>query len=240
MGCKECLGRWGLPIFTILFCTGVLLSTSSPEWIKTTKDPAFDSGGVSVVTFEYDFGPFYSRNRTCDPRNGCRDWNYNEVSQEDCDWVVNDINYDNAASLELLQDNSTSAKLCRQNTTWRAMAMICWIIVIVAGVLVLLACCIQGLTCGCCGGSVDFIVMILYSVEVACSIVAWSFTISTVYLLRDLEDTESAEFGWGFQLFIISGTILGLVCMTLSDWASEGSILKCLSDCCKCLVCCKK
>ena len=235
MCCKACFGRWSMMLFSIAFAGGVLMSTLSPMWIETIKeDPAFaDTDVTSLTTLEYQFGPFYSRNRTCDPRNGCDDWNQHGVSTEDCNWVVNETSL-------ALEDNSMDQKLCRHNTTWRVFAMFCIFIVIITGGLIFVACCIQGFTCGCCGGSINVIVSILCWIEVLFSILAWSFAISTVVLLRDLDDTDSADFLWGFWIFLLSGTILGGVCAVLSDWAAEGSILKCALNCFKCVVCCGK
>lgn len=232
MGCKECLGRYGVVLFGLMFSFGVLTTVASPSWISIIKN---DLGDASK-TLEINIGPFYSQNRTCTSGTSCSDWIQAPIDAQDCDWEIDTTNIRDTG--EVMGDTSMSGKLCRHNTTWRVMAMICGYIVVINGILILLAFFTQCLTCGCCGGSFDYIAIFFYWIEVCCSIVAWSFTISTVYLYRDESDTQSSEYLWGFYLFILSGTICGAICAGLAGWAAEGSFLKCIGDTIKCIICC--
>jgi len=240
MGCKACLGRYGLLVAAVLFTCGVISSTVSPSWVSTTIDDGRQKS-------EIEFGPFYSRTRTCTYLTV-------DMSEQDCtDWETDEISGDCDSDFVTSGSNSTAevqAKLCRQQNTWRILAMLCLFIVVGTGIMVLLASFTQCLTCGCCGGSFDTIASIAYWIEVALSIVSWSFCISVVTIINDssftdlvqeeasnivqLEDVTGlveGNFLWGFWIFIASGTVLGAVCATLADWAGEGSILQCLFCC---------
>ena len=141
--------------------------------------------------------------------------------------------------------------------------MLCLFIVIGTAIMVGVAFCTQCVTCGCCGGSIDMIAMICYWVEVALSIVTWSFCISVVTIIRDQEFTDilteeaqnlaqveevmditEGHFLWGFWVFIFSGTVMGAVCATFADWAADGSCLRMIKNLItgvvSCLCCCKK
>lgn len=115
------------------------------------------------------------------------------------------------------------------------------------------------ITCGCCGGSFDMIASIAYWIEVALSIVAWSFAISVVTIVRDeaftdviageaenigsisgVEEITDGNFLYGFWLFIFCGTFVGSLCAIFAGWAAEGSCLGCFVDAVACLFCCKK
>jgi hypothetical protein len=245
---KECLGRYGLMVTAVLFSLGVVISTVSPSWISQSLQN-YPTTGQSMVV---EFGPFYSRNRTCtsaDDESTCAPWGPSGINADDC-------NYFKLA----VSDPDTQDKLCTQNNAWRVMAMFCNFIVVGTAILVGVATFTQCLTCGCCGGSFDVIAMIAYWIEVVLSIIAWGLCISVVTILRgedvqdivleefqniqnaqDIEDFEvGSGFLWGFWLFIFSGTFMGALSAIFADWASEGSLLKCLGNCVLCLLCCKK
>lgn len=249
MGCKECIGRYGLIVSAVIFTLGVLVSSTTPSWISTIID-----NPITGFTQEIEFGPFYSRNRNCsyvaDATTGnetaeCSDWETKEMENDDCESFSGDAD--------------VAEKICRQHNTWRILAMLCFIIVVGTGIMVLVATLTQCVTCGCCGGSFDMIAMIAYWLEVVLSIVCWSFCISVVTIIQDVDfldlATEEAEniagltkvddlvngsFLWGFWLFIFTGTIMGAVCATLADWAAENSCLRLITNCVACLFCCKK
>jgi hypothetical protein len=243
---KECLGRYGLMVTAVAFSLGVVISTVSPSWIsQSMQEPT--TGQYMVV----EFGPFYSRNRTCtsaDDESTCAPWGQSGINSEDCEYFKMAVS-----------DPDTQDKLCTQNEAWRILAMFCNFIVVGTAILVGLATFTQCLTCGCCGGSFDVIAMIAYWIEVLLSIVAWSLCISVVSILRgedvqdivwgevqNIQDMQSAQnivdgnFLWAFWLFLFSGTVMGALCAVFADWASDGSLLKCLGNCVACLLCCKK
>lgn len=241
MGCKECLGRYGLLACSIIFCIGMIVSTSTPQWISTEIKQSTKSRTVT------EFGPFYSRSQDCvvvnldsnfEPIEECTKWEQTEIGEDDC-----------GTFLSGNQDQDLADKICRQHNTWRYIAMCCMFIVVVTSVLVAVATFTQCLTCGCCGGSFDYLASIAYWIEVGLSIVAWSFAISVVMLIRgetfqglveseaeeieELEDIAKGSFLWGFWLFAFTGTIVGMFCATFASWAADGSILSCLTCCCR-------
>ncbi|CAB9518620.1 expressed unknown protein [Seminavis robusta] len=254
MGCKECLGRYGLMVTAVCFTLGVIVSTSSPSWISTSVENPVTGGSLVI-----EFGPFYSRNKTCSSLTSttttssepdCTDWSQAGIDTDDC----NNFGVTDATVLE---------KLCTQHNAWRVIAEFCLFIVVGTGILVIVAMCTQCITCGCCGGTFDQLAMIFYWIEVILSIAAWSLCISVVSMLRgediqtillgefenvqQLENVEGivdGNFLWGFWLFLFSGTVMGALCAIFADWAAEGSLLSCLFSCisstCACIFCCKK
>lgn len=222
----SCIGRYGLMITSVLFVSGVIISTSSPNWIATIVD-----NPATGITLETEYGPFYSRNRTC-PTAGseddCTDWEQHGIKKEDCD-AFTTISLAETGGLTELE---AKEDICRQNTAWRALAELCFFIVVGTAILVAAATFTQCLTCGCCGGSFDQLAMVLCYIEVILSIACWSIVISVVTMIRgedfqtivveeyetlsqisNVTDIESAlnnvsqgNFLWGFWLFMISGT----------------------------------
>lgn len=246
MGCQECVGRYGLLVCAVIFSVGMLISTLTPSWIETTIEQP-DTGLTTFIAF----GPFSSQSRECKVNastgeaEDCTDWISQELGQDDC--------------LTFSENEDIKEKLCRQHNTWRVLAMLCMLIVVGTAILVAAATCTQCVTCGCCGGSFDMIASIAYWLEVAISIVCWSFCISVVMIIRDEDFTEivaseaenigsiqnvkditDGNFLWGFWLFIFSGTFVGSLCAIFADWAAEGSLLRCLTDCVAWMFCCKK
>jgi hypothetical protein len=245
MGCKSFLGRYGLLVFSIVFCIGMLISTVSPSWVSTD---IHYSTRLRTVT---EFGPFYSRSRDCTVVGLDEDF---EPIEECTDWVDNEIDNDDCKAFS--DDEDLIEKVCRQHNTWRVLAILCMLIVGVTSILVAVATCTQCFTCGCCGGSFDWFASIAYWIEVGLSIVAWSFTISTVTTLRgesfqglleaeaenieEVDDVLEGNFLWGFWLFIFSGTFVGSLCAIFAGWAAEGSLASCFTNCVACVFCCKK
>lgn len=244
------MGRYGLLVCSVVFCIGMLVSTLTPSWISSEiENPT--TGSTTII----EFGPFYSRSRDCTPlsldANG-------EVTEEECtDWVGDEIDNDDCHAFS--DSEEIKEKICKQHNTWRYLAMLCMLIVLVTSILVAAATCTQCVTCGCCGGSFDMIASIAFWVEVLLSIVAWSFCVSVVTILRgeaftdllveeaeniggiqEVTDIADGNFLWGFWIFILSGTIIGALCATFAGWAAEGSFLNCLVDAVACLFCCKK
>jgi len=253
------IGRYGLIVTSIIFVGGVLISTSSPSWVETHTTLG---GGTTVL--ETQFGPFFSRNRTCmttasgqvaNETSDCNDWTTGGIEADDCQMFVGtDAQY----------TPEVEDKLCQQFTAWRVLAEMCVLIVVGTGIFVAVATLTQCITCGCCGGSFQLIAMWLCWLEVILSIAAWSLVISTVSMMRNediltvLQEEGNAVYDataaaissenamameavytegyflWGFWLFMVCGTVFGIFSAILADWASDGSLLKCVSN----ILCC--
>lgn len=184
MGCTDCVGRYGLMVFSVLFVLGVMVSTTSPSWISTTV--ANPLTGTTLIT---EYGPFNTRDRNCTTGStdevDCTEWETRPIDKEDCT-AFTDIpigETGNQTEIEIKEE------ICRQNTTWRALAEICVLIVMGTAILVALATTTQCITCGCCGGSFDQLAMVLCWIEVILSIVCWSFAISVVTMIRGVDAT---------------------------------------------------
>jgi len=219
MGCcspKECAGKWGIIFFATAFTCGVIASVAGAGWISTSYK--LDDGSGSIT--QQQLGPFYSQVRVCDNSDPpvCPDWTSVEISMDDCNLIPK-------------EDGNTS-KFCNNLNTWRVCTILCSIITFITACLVLAGFLCTCVTCGCCGGSFDQIAVLGYWIEVLVSIIAWSFAISVMYILRGFEGVDS-NLSWGFWLFVASGTIFGGICATLADWAAESSILKRLCCCLK-------
>ena len=212
MGFKEGTGKLMVFIFTIIFNIGVIASCCSPQWIILT---ASEVNAQNQEQIEVQYGPFYSQTRTC-TGSECTGWG-KSVDISDCKYV-----------------EGSSGKLCNHLNTWRTLAICCLIIVLIGGFLVLAGCCCQCLTCGCVGNSMDCIVNMLFWIEVVLSIVAWSFVISFVNIIRDAPQILSTGYLWGFWVFISSGTILGAIYAITADWAAESSFFRSFFRCLTC------
>ena len=255
MGCTSCLGRYGLLIASIVFTIGMLTSTTTPSWLRSTRTIE-DLSTSYRLRIQYEFGPFNSRTRNCTHASGAVTRDGTPLPDECTDWETSEISKESCRDFTEIEQVD---KLCTQQNTWRILAMMCLFIVLGTAICVGLATFTQCLTCGCCGGSFDMIASVAYWIEVALSIVAWSFAISVVMMLKDqsitdlvqdefdniqnvenVTDLTEGNFLWGFWVFIFSGTFLGAVCATFAGWAAEGSFLKCFADCFACVFCCKK
>lgn len=98
-------------------------------------------------------------------------------------------------------------KLCRHLATWRVTGIICLVLVVVGGSLVFAASCCQMVTCGCCGNSLTCVANVLFWIEVALSIVTWSFAISSLSIVKGHPAVSDSSYQWGFWLFLVSGTV---------------------------------
>lgn len=145
----SCIGRYGLMVTSVLFVGGVIISTTSPSWIATVVD-----NPATLSSLETEYGPFYSRSRTCGTAFGqesCTDWEQSPLAKEDC----SDFATISIAEVEGMTQLEAKEEVCRKNTAWRALAEICSLIVTGTAILVALATTTQCITCGCCGGSFD-------------------------------------------------------------------------------------
>mmetsp|Transcript_46771 Transcript_46771/g.69180 ORF Transcript_46771/g.69180 Transcript_46771/m.69180 type:complete len:224 (-) Transcript_46771:109-780(-) len=217
MGFKEGTGKLCVFFFSIAFSAMLATSMLSPSWLSVTSVDTSEST-VFPDTVEANFGPFYGQVRTC-KSTGCLPWVTKSVNIEDC---------------STLEDGNV--ELCDHFVTWRAIAIICFIIGLGTQFFIFAGCCCQSLTCGCCGNSLSFIGMLGYWVVALLSIISWSFVISSVAIMRD--DGIEVAYMWGYWLFVAAATALGAICGTLADWASEDSWLSGIFGCIGKILCC--
>lgn len=221
---KRGMGKCMVFFFTIVFGLGVVISTSAPNWIGFVSTvPETNPVEKTYV----NWGPFYGQYKTCtESPDGqsqtCSKWKQRSFDLSDCD-TIGDNKGDNIK------------KLCGQLGTWRSMAIICLILVLIGGGLVFMASCCQMVTCGCCGNSLTCISNVIFWIEVVLSIVAWSFTISSLKLIATAPSVTHTEYQWGFWLFLFSGTVFGAMAAWMADLAAEDS---CLRGAFHCLTCC--
>lgn len=217
----ECLAKWGSLACSIAFIAGVFSSVVAPDWILLRSAPDPNQNNVYI---EAEIGPFYSQGRSCVNyfnTTMCSDYMTKALATNDCQ------NYDFGGS-------NAPHKLCDQLNIWRFLAWICLVLVVFNGLCVFGGGIIEFITCGCLGGSLDFIAMVISGLEVVTSIVAWSFAISSMYLFRGFLTDAKVELGWGFGLFVGCGTLLGVLSASLLEVASEDSRLaKLFNRCCK-------
>lgn len=219
---KRGAGKCLVFFFTIAFGLGVIISTSSPNWIGFTADSLTRENESREVAW----GPFYGQYRTCttqeDGSAKCGKWKMKTVDLSDCE-VIDNSNVEG--------DLRT---LCNHVATWRSTGIMCMILMLIGGGLVFAASCCQMVTCGCCGNSLICISNVLFGIEVVLSIVTWSFAIASLKLIETGPSVTSTEYQWGFWLFLISGTIIGGLATWMADWAAEDSCLRGILRCITC------
>jgi hypothetical protein len=108
---------------------------------------------------------------------------------------------------------------------WRSIAIIFFIIIAGTGLFVWAGAWCQAFTCGCCGGSIDVAVLLIYWFEVLLSIIAWSLVISAVNAVKKYDEIIDSNYEWGFWMFLVFGTFLGIACAVVAGWASENSMV---------------
>lgn len=217
---KRGAGKCLVFFFTIVFGLGVIIATSSPNWISFVATKGTTSS-------EVEWGPFYGQHRTCTLTDGtntsCGSWKQKTVDLSDCEDVPG--------------DSDDVQKLCSHLATWRSTGIICLILVLIGGGLVFMASCCQVVTCGCCGNSLTCISNMLFWIEVILSIVTWSFSITSLKMIKTHPSVTSTAYQWGFWLFIASGTICGALAAWMADWAAEDSCLRGAWNCILCRPC---
>lgn len=164
---------------------------------------------------------------TCVEGADCGKWVSKSIDLSDCEDV------DASSS----SPDVDSGKLCNHLATWRLMGVICLCLVVIGGGLVFAASCCQVFTCGCCGNSLTCIANVLFGLEVALSIVAWAFAISSLELIKEAPAVSDSGYQWGFWLFVASGTVVGALATWMADWAAEDSCLKGIWHCVTCKSC---
>jgi len=210
MGCcdlKRGTGKCLVFFFTIAFNIGVIVSCSAPSWISFTATTSDDASS----SLEVYYGPFYSQSRTCADDGQCSEWILNSIDLSDC---------------ESIEDSDDLATLCTRLNTWRSLAIVCLILVVLGGGLVFMGSCCQAATCGCCGNSLDCIANVLFWTEVVLSVVVWSFAISSVNLIATGESVVQTGYEWAFWVFLVFGSIVGGIAAAMADWAAEDSFLR--------------
>jgi len=224
---KRGMGKCLVLFFTIVFGMGVIISTSSPNWIAFKAD---DLTNVNE-SHEVEWGPFYGQYRTCFTKEGggtqCDKWSTKSIDDNDCN------------AIEESGGDGDLQKLCNKITTWRATGIMCLILVLIGGGLVFAASCCQMVTCGCCGNSLTCISNVLFGGEVILSIVSWSFAISSLNMIESSAQVTSSEYQWGFWLFLFTGTVVGFLAAWMADWAAEDSCLRGIWHCITCRPCMK-
>lgn len=221
MGCcslKRCTGKCMVFFFTIAFGLGVIISVSAPSWISFTASLS----DATSSTLEVHYGPFYGQSRTCsvlaDGSQECGRWKMKAIDLSDCETIPEREN-DTSDDVDLV-------KLCNRLNSWRSIAIICLILVVVGGCFVFAGSCCQAFTCGCCGNSMDALANVLFWLEVVLSIVVWTLCINSLNLIGNSPAVLETSYEWAFWVFVAFGTVVGGIAASMADWAAEGSCLR--------------
>mmetsp|Transcript_13917 Transcript_13917/g.23175 ORF Transcript_13917/g.23175 Transcript_13917/m.23175 type:complete len:239 (-) Transcript_13917:1470-2186(-) len=223
---KRGSGKCLVFFFTIAFAIGVVVACSAPSWISFAASlPDADAG----QTLEIHWGPFYGQSRVCSEVTGseeddCTKWKMKTIDLSDCEAIPETTE----------SDDVDLAKLCTRLTSWRSLAVVCLILVVIGGCFVFAGSCCQALTCACCGNSMDAVANVLFWFEVVLSIAAWSLCINSLSLIRNSPSVTETSYEWAFWVFVVFGTIIGGVAATMADWAAEGSCLRWFFRCITC------
>lgn len=208
MGFRSGTGKVLIVAFSIAFGMGVTIAVLSPSWIAFQVAALEQDDDYSFL--EVHYGPFYGQKRTC-VADDCSRWRFDSLHLNDCD--------------DISGDEGRSGKVCRLLLAWRSIAIIFFIFIAGSGIFVWAGAWCQAFTCGCCGGSVDVAVMIIYWFEVLLSIIAWSLVISAVNEVKKFDRIMDSSYEWGFWMFLVFGTFVGIACAVLAGWASENSMV---------------
>lgn len=162
------------------------MACSAPSWISFTAT----TDEASSSTHEVFYGPFYSQSqsRTCADGGQCSKWKTSSIDLSDCESI----------------DSDDLTTLCNRLNTWRSLAIICLILVIIGGGFVFAgSCCCQATTCSCCGNSMNCIANMSFWTEVILSVVVWSFAISSLNLIGTGDSVVEMGYEWAFWVFMI-------------------------------------